>query len=408
MAMVAGTAARAWGGQALRYAGTAIVQSIVQAVQKEIGENLTLANVNRALQRIAPGKKHKAARKAAKVQLLGGGGGMISGMTSAPVSRSYAIRKTKPVFRSQAGKYVVSNREYCGDILGNATFGIEGHLIQPGIGALFPWLSQIANTHERYRFTRLSFEYVPVVATSVSGRLTMALAIDPLDDTPNSKAELFQYSTSREASVWAGCNLVVDLSSRPGSLFTRGGAVENTDIKTYDFGKLFVGVSNSSVTTIIGELFVSYEVEFETPKPSYCPASRTILTSATTLGNTNWFGLDVATGTGGGTSYSPPGGTWTWTATGPENRVTFTATGTYLLAMSITGTGVAATNRSGTAGVTTLFSSLNAGATNLAAVFFITVNVSGQFMDIHSNNTTTTGLDIDLTVFTDKATTITR
>jgi hypothetical protein len=104
----------------------------------------------------------------------------------------------------------------------------------------------------------------------------MAFAIDPLDPTPASKAELFQYPTSTESSVWASNTLVVDPMSRNTTLFTRAGSVADTDIKTYDFGKLLIGASNTQNSTDkIGEVFIDYEVELSVPKPAKCPASFT-------------------------------------------------------------------------------------------------------------------------------------
>jgi len=163
-------------------------------------------------------------------------------------------------------------------VTGATDFSVAEITTQPGLATSFPWLSQIANTHQRYHIRSLKFTYVPLAATSERGRVVMAFAIDPLDPTPTSKAELFQYPTSTESSIWATNTLTVDPMSRNVTLFTRAGSVVDTDIKTYDFGKLLIGTSNTQNSTDkIGEVFIDYEVELSVPKPAKCPASHTVI-----------------------------------------------------------------------------------------------------------------------------------
>jgi len=240
----------------------------------ELSGMVTPQAVGRFLAARLPGKRNKAKRQALARRVLQGGM-----TTSAPVAYNVAVKKSAPKFRSAQGKYIVSNREFVTEVTGNTVFAVTEFTTQPGLATSFPWLSQIANTHQRYHVRKLTYTYVPLAATSERGRVILAFAIDPLDQTPISKSELFQYPTSTESSIWSTNKLVVNPMSRNDTLFTRAGIVDDTDIKTYDLGKLFVGASNTADdTTKIGEIFVDYEIELSVPKPAKCPASLTEVT----------------------------------------------------------------------------------------------------------------------------------
>jgi hypothetical protein len=218
------------------------------------------------------------------------------------------------------------------EISGNTTFGVSQFTIQPGFGQTFPWLAQISNTHQKYRFTSLKFTYVPLVGTDQQGRVTLVYAVDPLDPTPISKQELFQYPTSHETNVWTSNDCVVQ--NQPTPLFTRASYVDNTDLKTYDFGQIFVGVSNTAVSTVIGELFVEYTIELITPKPSHCPASTLYFTGTSLNVHRQFEGPDP-----NDTSYKVyfPGGTWYGAVNQAEDEdaIYFETTGTFIVTQTI-------------------------------------------------------------------------
>jgi len=167
------------------------------------------------------------------------------------------------------GGLTIQHREYLGEISGNTTFGITSYEINPGLSTAFPWLSSIAPSFEKYKVTRMSYEYVNIAATSERGRVTMAFDYDVLDENPTSKVELFQYAGASEGAVWSSLNLPVKNIPEK---FTRVGTVSSSDKKTYDAGKLLVGVSNTASTTIVGEIFVNYTIELNTPQPATCPS----------------------------------------------------------------------------------------------------------------------------------------
>lgn len=204
---------------------------------------------------------------------------------SAPVAFSTYKRVPKPRFQSTTGGVVIRHREYLADVKGSVGFGVRSWTIQPGEASTFPWLSSIANNFEQYQFRSLKFSYVNVAATNERGRITMAFDRDPLDLDPSAKFELFQYAGAVEGSVWTRLEHTVQSTKK---LFTRSGVIQGSDLKTYDAGKFLVGVSSTSNTDTVGELFVDYEVELMIPQPAKCPSAQ--INSGGTVSETAIFG----------------------------------------------------------------------------------------------------------------------
>ncbi len=333
--------------QAGKYLAATAVNAIANKIVQEIGDNLTISNVNRAINSMLPGKTNKQNRNRVRNKVMGAQVRARARITNAPTARGVTNRPVAPRFRSVAGKYTVTNREFVATVGGSSgsanLVNLQRIVIQPGLSSSFPWLSQIANTHQKYRFTKLKFSYVPIVGTSVNGRVVMAYAVDPLDVTPITKAEIFQYPTSTEASVWNTLTCDVPPTS---TLFTRAGFVNNTDLKTYDGGVLFFATTDVDLpsTDSVGELFVEYEVELITPKPASCPMTATLVSgdAPLALSSANIFnqGITVPSLVPPKDAFLPQGGTWYFQriAIGAVNRtvITFTELGRYAVAVQLT------------------------------------------------------------------------
>lgn len=338
-----------FGSQAAAYVGTVAVNALANRVASEI-ENFDLNSISNALSRLAPGKRNKAKRKAARNMLINraaGGGRRNYSVSHAPVAYGTRIRDTAPKFRSSRGEYHISNREYVGSISGNSTYAVTSYPVQPGMSTVFPWLSKVANTHQKYTIRRIKFTYIPSVGTDYNGRVVLALAMDPLDPEPINKAEIFQYGTSIEDAPWKQINLVADAKERNNSeLFVRRGYVDNSDIKTYDHSKLFVAVSNCTDTNIIGDLFVDYEIALRVPKPSKCVTDVINTSTSANYDDNNVFGDETFQFQNIDAKIEPNG------------RFTFANPGSYLFSTFINldgGTAGNITVADGTAESTTLF-----------------------------------------------------
>lgn len=166
----------------------------------------------------------------------------------------------------------VSHREFISDITAASSgFATINFAVNPGNATAFPWLSAIAANYESYTFKRLAYRYVPLCPTSTQGRITMALDYDARDSIPTSKAVLSQYQGAVATPVWQQgvylaqpSNLVKFAKQR----YVSGATIPaNSDVKTYHVGQFILGTSNTpTASTQLGELWVEYDVEFQTPQ----------------------------------------------------------------------------------------------------------------------------------------------
>lgn len=193
--------------------------------------------------------------------------------TSANVASGTTIRNGAGAKINNNGNVTrVSHREFISDISSNSSaFATTTLAINPGNSTAFPWLSAIAANYESYTFKRLAYRYVPLCPTSTQGRITMAIDYDARDSIPTSKAVLSQYQGAVASPVWQQGLYV----STPANLtkfckqrYVSGPTVPtNSDVKTYHVGLFTIATSNTPANlTQLGELWVEYEVEFQTPQ----------------------------------------------------------------------------------------------------------------------------------------------
>jgi hypothetical protein len=190
---------------------------------------------------------------------------------SAPVSKTIITKTTKPMITNrQNGATNIKHREYIADFsVTNSNFNINKYPINPGLNAVFPWLSSVASRFEYYTFHKLKFIYQPICPTTTPGSVMLAVDYDAADPTPNDKIVLMSYAGAMRTSPWT--ETVFDSSSMDRSNFTtkrfvRQGPVGQNDVKTYDVGNFFLAsISTPATPTALGELYVEYDVSFYTP-----------------------------------------------------------------------------------------------------------------------------------------------
>ncbi len=262
MAMIAGTSLA---GRAGQYLVASSVNAIAEQIRREIGNNLTMNNVARVVKSILPGKRNASKRRAVVQKLKNGP------TTSRQILRAPVAINTPNTFRVRAGtnNFRVKNREFVAEITTNAdgSYDLQRVIsIQPGLSPSFPWLSQIATNHQKYRFHKLTYSYVPSCGTQTNGRVAMAYAVDPLDEFPIDQQTLYQYPEQTDSALWSPMSYSIPPHQlKP--LFTRSRIQDGTDLKTYDNGVLFVATYGGGEAATTGSLFVEYEVELINPQP---------------------------------------------------------------------------------------------------------------------------------------------
>lgn len=184
------------------------------------------------------------------------------------------------------GAVIIRHREYLRDIDASTAFNSTVFNINPGIAATFPWLAQVANSFEQYRFRGIVFEFkttsadvVLSTATSTSlGSVVMGTQYNVLEEPFTNKFEMenWEFTTSCKPSV--SCLHPIDCGkgTTPVSmLYVRSTNANQTstagDLRLYDLAKFniaCVGMQNATNGSAgsIGELWVNYEVELYKPK----------------------------------------------------------------------------------------------------------------------------------------------
>lgn len=193
--------------------------------------------------------------------------------TTANVAKGSTIRNGAGAKMTSNGNVTrVSHREFISDVSSASSgFSTVNFAINPGNSTAFPWLSAIAANYESYTFKKLSYRYVPLCPTSTQGRVTMAIDYDARDAIPTSKAVLSQYQGAIATPVWQQAVYVaqpLNLTKFAKQRYVSGASTPaSSDVKTYHLGQLILATSNTpAAATSLGELWVEYDVEFQTPQ----------------------------------------------------------------------------------------------------------------------------------------------
>lgn len=181
-----------------------------------------------------------------------------------------------PTFSESAHTVRIRHREYLGDITGSTGFSVRSYSINPGLEATFPWLSNVAYAYQQYKLHGCLFEFVSTSADALNsvntalGTVIMSTQYNSTLPSFSNKAEMEQYEYS--CSSKPSCSLIHPVECDPDfnvlqHLYVRGGAVPaGTDARLYDLGNFQLATVGMQAAATIGELWVTYDVEFFKPR----------------------------------------------------------------------------------------------------------------------------------------------
>lgn len=189
------------------------------------------------------------------------------------------LRPPEIINSHRKGAIVIRHREFIRDITATTTFTPITFDINPGLLASYPWLSQVAQNFEEYRFSGLIYEYISTssdavlaaAASSSLGSVIMATQYNSLNPAFRSKSEManYEYANSTKPSIsmihpveCKRSQLVVDKK------YVRTAAVpENADERLYDVGTFTIAtVGMQAAGGVLGELWATFEIELAKPK----------------------------------------------------------------------------------------------------------------------------------------------
>lgn len=184
-----------------------------------------------------------------------------------------------PKFGSADNGTRITHSEYLGDISSSVAFAATRYAINPGDAKTFPWLSQIADGYEKYRFRSLMFFYRSISSeystTQSLGAVVAAAQYDVIDPAFSTKSVMENYYTA--ISTKPSNNLLFGVECKPSStaaseLYLRysPNPPAGTDRRLYDLANFTVATQGMNPTAFTaGELWVSYDVELFYPNINF-------------------------------------------------------------------------------------------------------------------------------------------
>jgi len=191
----------------------------------------------------------------------------------APSAMTRVTRNVGPKFVSTSKGIRVTNREMIDSILmgQSASFAdnIWSYAVNPG-ATTFNWLRNLGLNWESYTFKKLEFEYVPACPSTTPGTIVMAFDYDIWDEPPSDHVAMSSWAHASRSTVWTSCTNRLapsDASVLGKKRFVRWFAEEsNRNMQDYDIATFYLAVvSNVTALTVLGELWVTYDVELNTP-----------------------------------------------------------------------------------------------------------------------------------------------
>lgn len=178
-----------------------------------------------------------------------------------------------PKFSSTHQTNIVCHREYLGDITGTTAFTNLAYPLNPGMAQTFPWLSSVAQNYQQYKFHGLVFEFRSLITDFVTsgapGVVVMATNYNADQAAYSTKQEMenteFAVAVKPTLNLMHAVECAVDLTSTPIKYVREGTVPSAQDLRLYDQGK-FQFATQANPTQTLGELWVSYCVEFFKPE----------------------------------------------------------------------------------------------------------------------------------------------
>lgn len=186
---------------------------------------------------------------------------------------------------SNSDTVIIRHKEYLGDISPSANFVAQVFPLNPGLRTSFPWLSQVAAAFEEYEWRGLLFEYKTLssdtylsssnLGTSL-GCVIMATNYNVLNPTFADKRSMENYEFSNDAKPSLSFVHPVECSRSQTPVthlyIRQDEAFQNLagDLRLYDLANFTIATAGmpQNSSTIIGELWATYECAFFKPKYS--------------------------------------------------------------------------------------------------------------------------------------------
>jgi len=168
----------------------------------------------------------------------------------------------------------IQHREYLFDLSQGPTAGVFSNTsfaINPGVLASFPYLAPIAANFEEYRINGLVFEFIsttsPYLAGGAMGSVVMSMQYNPSAPLFSSKIQMensdFAISARPDQSMVYGVECAMNMQN----MYLVRQGTSAAPLTATDLGIMQIAVQSPiAASTILGEVWVSYDIELMRPK----------------------------------------------------------------------------------------------------------------------------------------------
>lgn len=207
-------------------------------------------------------------------------------VTRMPAATSITTTNVAPRYVNKDNGVTVRGRDLVTTVTGNADFALNSYAVNPGQFRLFPVLSDRAKNYEQYRVKNLTFEWIPLSGTDRSGSVYLCFNPEATTSDPRNEQTLSAMSGSVCGAVY-GVGTKVSVKNSGGKILYVRSNIRNDgeDLRTTDFGRFYVAVTDCSTTSALGKLYVNYEIELTYPRSGASNPMVATCFGATNMGN---------------------------------------------------------------------------------------------------------------------------
>jgi hypothetical protein len=186
---------------------------------------------------------------------------------SAPAAQSMVTgRLGQPKIKNNRRGVIINHSEMLNTLTASVSasnYKVTNYVINPAKADIFPWLSSIATSYDKYRMRKLRVTLNSVQPTTVAGKYGIGYDPDSTDDMPVDRSEVYAMYKHMESPVWQSICLDVPVSGR--ELFCNTHAV--SDSKLVDDGMIILFADLISTASLqLADVIVEYEVELLDPQ----------------------------------------------------------------------------------------------------------------------------------------------
>lgn len=169
---------------------------------------------------------------------------------------------------------IIRHRELVTQVTGSTGFTVQNAIVlNPGIQASFPWLASIASNYQEYEWRGLVFHFMPTSGTAVSatsaalGTVMLQTTYRSSDSAPESKVAMMNEYWANEVVPFDTMAHPIECSPKENPFnvhYVRSGNPVG-DPLLYDLGTTYVATQGQQSAYVVGDLWVTYEVELKKP-----------------------------------------------------------------------------------------------------------------------------------------------